>query len=118
MVPGLDSVANEYCQKASKLHNSYLKMPQKHSYQVFIGVEWKGWILEHFEKFHFWRILAILWDFMFDSSIVSLVLLDSKFAVIMLCYDFIVINVTPNLEGLLRLFLKRDEPKIISNDRK
>ena len=57
-------------------------------------------------------------DFVFSSSYVRLVLLDSKFAIIMLCYDFIVKIVTPNLEGLFRPFLKRDEPKIISNDRK
>ena len=35
MVPGLDLVVSEYCQKASKLHNSCLKMPQEHSNQVF-----------------------------------------------------------------------------------
>ena len=57
-------------------------------------------------------------DFVFDSSNVSLVLLDRKYAIIMHCYDFIVKIVTSNFEGLFQLFLKRDEPKIISNDRK
>ena len=57
-------------------------------------------------------------DFVFGTSNVSLVLSDSKFAIIMLCYDFIVKIVTLNLEGLFRPFLKRDEAEIISNDRK
>ena len=57
-------------------------------------------------------------DFVFGSSHVRLVLLDSKFAIIMICYVFIAKIVTSNLEGLFRPFLKRDEPKIISNERK
>ena len=57
-------------------------------------------------------------DFVCGSNNVSLVLLDRKYAIIMLCYDFIVKIETPNLEGLFWPFLKRDEPKIISNDRK
>ena len=56
-------------------------------------------------------------DFGFGSSNVGLALLDRKYTIIMICYDLIVKIVTPNLEGLFRPFLKRDEPKIIWNDR-
>ena len=34
MVPRLDLVVNEYCQKASKLHNSYLKSQKSLSYTL------------------------------------------------------------------------------------
>ena len=57
-------------------------------------------------------------DLIFDSNNISLVLFYIKIVIIMPCYDSIVKFERASLEGLFWPFLKRDEPKIDSNDDK
>ena len=101
------------------------KMSKKHPCKVFMGLAWKGWVLEHFWKSHSWpifdiflkmspKLIPLYSDVKFYLYNVTLLLKSVKNTIITPCYDFIVKFQKIDLTDLFGPYRKRDEPYISS----
>ena len=120
------SDANELHEIVFLLGYSYQKMSKKHPCKVFMGLAWKGWVLEHFWKSHSWpifdiflkmspKLIPLYSDVKFYLYNVTLLLKSVKNTIITPCYDFIVKFQKIDLTDLFGPYRKKDAPYISSN---